>query len=274
MPAMFDHSPRDPASLPLPQSGPYAEAMRACGASVHYADLGCGWAQVVQRGRLRLVTRGPVWQPDVPPDDRRRALRRLARWPGLTVATPEQDLRGAGLIPLVTPLHVAIWDLSGDLRAGLDRKWRNHLSSAERAGVAPLRDDGRAILPLIAAEARQRRARRYVAHPQHFTNALPADALRVWSWWHEGELGAAMMFVRHGTTASYHLSWAGPEARARSVHAVMLWQAACALRDERVRWLDLGSVNDEQAPGLARFKLGTGAELRRLGHTVLVLPGS
>jgi hypothetical protein len=53
----------------------------------------------------------------------------------------------------------------------------------------------------------------------------------------------------------------------------MLYRAACALREEGVRWLDLGSVNTEDAPGLARFKLGTGAALRRLGHTLLVLPG-
>jgi hypothetical protein len=41
---------------------------------------------------------------------------------------------------------------------------------------------------------------------------------------------------------------------------------------EGVRWLDLGSVDTEKAPGLARFKLGTGAELKRLGATMLVLP--
>ena len=44
------------------------------------------------------------------------------------------------------------------------------------------------------------------------------------------------------------------------------------LRAEGVRWLDLGSVDTEAAPGLARFKLGTGAALKRLGATCLVLP--
>ena len=52
----------------------------------------------------------------------------------------------------------------------------------------------------------------------------------------------------------------------------MLARAAEALRAEGVAWLDLGSVDTEAAPGLARFKLGTGAELRRLGATCLVLP--
>ena len=50
-------------------------------------------------------------------------------------------------------------------------------------------------------------------------------------------------------------------------------QAALALRDDGVRWLDLGTVDTDVAPGLAHFKLGTGAELRQLGATVWVLPG-
>jgi hypothetical protein len=52
----------------------------------------------------------------------------------------------------------------------------------------------------------------------------------------------------------------------------MLARAAEALAAEGLRWLDLGTVDTEAAPGLARFKLGTGARLRRLGATCLVLP--
>jgi lipid II:glycine glycyltransferase (peptidoglycan interpeptide bridge formation enzyme) len=83
---------------------------------------------------------------------------------------------------------------------------------------------------------------------------------------------AAMCFVVHGASASYHLGWGSDAAKAAGVHGVMLVQAAEALRTEGVRWLDLGSVDTEAAPGLARFKLGTGATLRRLGATCLVLP--
>jgi Acetyltransferase (GNAT) domain len=270
---MFDGAALIPDLLPLPQSAPYAVASRACGASVFTADLGCGSAQVVERGRMRLISRGPVWEDGFSQRDQRRALRRFARWPGLTFATPETDLRGLGLIPLVTPMHHAIWDLSGDPRARMGRKWRGHLNAAERAGVAA-KPAGRAVLAdLIGREVVQRRARRYVGHPQDFHLALPGADLRLWEWRHQGALAAAMAFVVHGGTASYHMAWADAPARKAGVHTAMLWQAACALRAEGIRWLDLGSVNDEDAPGLATFKLGTGARLHRLGHTVLVLPG-
>ena len=268
---MFDSAPLDVTFLPLAQSPAYGLAAAACGAQVFRADLGHGHAQVVQRGRVRLISRGPLWQGGTAAE-RCAALRRFARWPGVTVVTPEDPLQGFGLIPLVTPLHHAVWDLAGDLQAGLARNWRNHLGVAERGGVRVTRGDGAVLEALIAAEAVQRGQRRYQALPPGFTRALPPDALRLWQWRQAGALQAAMAFVVHGSTASYHLAWASDAARAAGAHRVMLMQAAQSLRAEGVRWLDLGSVNTEQALGLAQFKLGTGAALRRLGSTLLVLP--
>ncbi len=258
--------------LPFQQSAVYALAAQACGARVREIDPGCGPALVVQRGPMRLVSRGPVWGPGIPEAERRAALRRLARWPGLTIVTPEEPVSGLGLIPLVTPMHHAVWDISADLRAGMAGKWRNRLVAAEAAGVRVQRGSEGALDRLIAEEARQRRARRYRALSEGFTRAVPHEALRVWEWRQHGQIGAAMAFVAHDTTATYHLGWASDAARGVGVHGVMLTRAAEALAAEGVRWLDLGSIDTEAAAGLARFKLGTGAKLRRLGPTLLVLP--
>lgn len=267
---MFDATICDQSYQSFPQSEAYAAAALACGATVFRADLGLGQALVVQRGRMRLISGGPVWHGGTSAD-RRAALRRFARWPGVTVATPEAGMAGFGVIPLVTPMHHAIWDLEGDLRSGMAGKWRNRLVAAERAGLRVAR--GGALQDLVQAEAGQRQARGYQALSAGFTLALPQAALRLWQWRDGGRFGAGMAFVCHGATASYHLGWASEAARARGVHGVMLARAAEALQAEGVRWLDLGSVNTEAAPGLARFKLGTGAALRRWGATVLVVPG-
>lgn len=250
---------------PFQQSAIYAEAAAASGAGVRWLELGTGRALAVEWGRLRLVSRVVLRGSAA---EQRRALRRLARWGGVTVATPEAAVAGLGLIPLVTPMHLAVWRLTPDLRAGMAGKWRNRLVAAE-ASVQVRRGDAGTLDRLIAAEGRQRRARGYRALPEGFSRALDPGALRLLEW---GQGGAAMCFVRHGQTASYHLGWASDAARAAGVHGVMLTRAAEMLRDEGVRWLDLGPVDTEAAPGLARFKLGTGAELRRLGATMLVLP--
>ena len=260
-------------------------------------------AQVVTRRGLCLISRGPVWLEPLEAGARRRVVRRLAWVGAVTLATPDEALAGFGLVPLVTARHHAIWDLApapAVLRAGLDRKWRGHLNAAERAGFDSGRDRpgvrfgrdrpgirfgcdrpgvrfGRdrpgALEALIAAEAAQRTERGYRSLPPAFTRALPAGDLRLWDWREAGAVRAAMVFVRQGASACYHLGWADAAARSGAIHQAMLWQAAMALRAEGVRWLDLGDVNTTDAPGLARFKLGTGAALRALGATCWVLPG-
>lgn len=247
--------------LPLQQSAVYAAAVAGCGARVRWLE---GGVLAVERGRVRLISR--VAGLD------RAGLRRLARWPGVTLATPEAGIAGFGLVPLVTPMHHAIWALGPDLRAGMARNWRGHLRQAERARVRVRRGDAGMMEALVAAEAAQRAARRYRALPERFTRAIAAGALRLWEWRQGGTLQAAMCFVVHGSSATYHLGWGSEAARAAGVHQVMLVRAAEALWSERVRWLDLGSVDGERAPGLARFKLGTGAALKQLGSTMLVLP--
>lgn len=247
--------------LPLQQSAVYAAAVAGCGARVRWLE---GGVLAVERGRVRLVSR--VSGLD------RAGLRRLALWPGVTVVTPEEGVAGFGLVPLVTPLHHAVWALGPELRAGMARNWRGHLARAERAGLRVRRGDAGTLEALIAAEAVQRAERRYQALPEGFTRALPEGALRLWDWRQAGAIQAAMCFVVHGFSASYHLAWGSEVARAAGVHQVMLARAAEELWAEGVRWLDLGSVDTDRAPGLARFKLGTGAGLRRLGATCLVLP--
>jgi hypothetical protein len=258
--------------LPLQQSEVYAVALRACGARVRWLESGGTPVLAVERGGLRLISRGPVPEVADDPVEPRRRLRRLARWAGITVMTPESGVRGPGLIPLVTPVHHAILPLNGDLAAGMAATWRSHLRARQAVGRQVRPGSLATLEALIAAEGRQRRARRYHALPESFTRALPLDALRLWEWQRGGVPEAAMAFVRHGATATYHLAWGSDAARAAGVHPVMLTRAAEALVAEGVRWLDLGSVDSEAAPGLARFKLGTGARLHRLGATMLVLP--
>jgi hypothetical protein len=257
---MFDQG--DPAAfLPFQQSAVYAAAVAACGARVRWLE---GGVLAVERGAVRLLSR--------PTGLDRSALRRLARWPGVTVATPEEGVAGFGLVPLITPLHHAVWALGSTLREGMARNWRGHLHKAERSGLHIRRGDLTTLDDLIRVEAVQRAQRRYQALPEAFSRALPHGALRLWEWRQAGAVQAAMCFVVHGGSASYHLSWASEAARAAGVHGLMLFHAAEALRAEGLAWLDLGSVDSEKAPGLARFKLGTGAALRRLGATCLVLP--
>ena len=80
-----------------------------------------------------------------------------------------------------------------------------------------------------------------------------------------------MLFLKHGTGATYHVGWTSDAGRKASAHNLILATAATRLAETGVTRLDLGTIDTENAPGLARFKLGSGAKPARTGGTWLGL---
>ncbi|MPQ95464.1 GNAT family N-acetyltransferase [Thioclava sp. JE_KL1] len=234
-------------------------------------------AQMIGRGGLWLLSRGPVFAPGLDHSLRVAVLRRIARRWGIVLATPDASLAGIGLVPLITPRHHALWSLQPEtkaLRAGLAGKWRNRLAAAERARLQVRIEPE--IDWLLAADAAQQRARGYRALPPGFTRAWadhnPADFLALLVEDTNRQRLAGGIFLLHGEGASYHIGWTGPQGRMSGAHNLMLWHAALRLKARGIRQLDLGAVDSEDGAGRMRFKLGTGAQPHSLGATLWVLP--
>lgn len=270
--------------MPLQQSLAYGAVLARLGATVERVEIAAssgalGRAQVIGRRvgplRLRLMSRGPVWAEAPAEPEQDAALRVLGRRFRPLVATPARA--GPGL-PLVTCRAQALLDLSaepGMLRARLAQKWRNRLVRAEAAGLdlRLSRPEPSTVAWLLAADAAQQRVRGYRAMPARFTDAWlardPRAALLAVARL-GGERVAAMLFLLHRPWATYHLGWSGAAGRQANAHPLLLWRAMLHLRDAGFSTLDLGEVNTEDAPGLARFKIGTGARVMPLGPTVLL----
>ncbi|MCA8881896.1 MAG: GNAT family N-acetyltransferase [Rhodobacteraceae bacterium] len=289
------------ALVPMQQHPHYAAACRALGTGVLSLALVDGGskratAQILIRrwplfGRFSLLSRGPVWDPELDPFARRKALTDLVdalhkRFTGVMV-TPElcdgaDPLADAGLLEMVSPYHLAEIDLTvpeAARRAALDPKWRNRLNRAEALNldtrVEPLPDDESHWL--LHAEAAQARCRRYGRLPPRFSTAWAranSGAAKVFALYCNGKPAAGALILLHPPTASYHVGWTGPQGRAVSAHNLLLWQAGCWLAERGYRTLDLGNLDTESTPGLARFKLAAGGQPVRLGSTWMQAPGS
>jgi Acetyltransferase (GNAT) domain len=278
-----------PSGSPLQQSWTYGQAVALLGARVRRFEIVAGgqsgFAQVVTRrvGPLDLTVlhRGPVWEGAVAPDLARAALRGLAkRTRGVFIVTPPESFGGWGVVPLNAPRTEAVIDLSPDLRslrAGLHGKWRNRLVRAEaaRLSVSTCQPGFHDLRPLIAHEADQRRTRRYSGLPPAFlrawTEAAPDQVLLVQATDRMGPV-AAMLFLTHGRAATYQLGWTSDRGRRAHAHNALLWSGMTQLHARGITSLNLGEIDTDRNPGLARFKLGTGAVARALGPTCLVLP--
>ncbi|MGH1452989.1 MAG: GNAT family N-acetyltransferase [Paracoccaceae bacterium] len=186
-----------------------------------------------------------------------------------TSADMDSALKSSGAIPVMTPQCRAQLDLSASepaRRAALHQKWRNRLKMAETSGAklhhCPLPDTPDHWL--LRAETAQRKQQKYRALPAAF--ALNWPETRLFTLRKRQTDLAAMLFLIHGAGATYHIGWTSDQGRAMNAHSLILWQAANWLAARGCTELDLGPLDTINTPGLARFKLGTGARPTATGH--------
>ena len=245
----------------LQQSPNFARALTAYGAPVASSHPVILHRKFGPLGRVAFASRAA---PDAVADTPVRILNGETPCP--------RAYRRAGFRQIITASHIAEWDLTQpDLRRTLHGKWRNQLRKGERNGLrireAPW--EGRAHPMFQSAEALAHK-RRYRNYPPLLLSAYaqmnPSDTV-IFEAYDRGTLVAACLTLRHGKTATYQTAWANATGRALQAPRVVLFAAAQQMSTLGHDTLDLGVVETDHAPGLARFKLGTGADVRPLGGT-------
>lgn len=241
--------------------------------------------------RIAKLTRGPIFLTDVSGVERAAIFRLIKqRYPvaklNLFFMTPELAagaesdalLRGIGMRPMVTGYSTVWLDLRPDLetlRASLHMKWRNQLKLAEAEPIRVRSGFGGAPMEWLLTRHDQHRKRRSFRAPAGAFVAAIADsgrdkrATQVFTAYVGSEPIAAILTIRHGTSATYYVGWTGVEGREKQAHNLLLWRAITKLKGMGVEWLDLGGVDGLHMPGVSRFKLGVGGELVTLAGTYL-----
>ena len=273
----------------LLQSYPYAQAacvfhrQRARWGLIKIDGQPAGLVQIFEVGFMGLhaviLDRGPLWLPGFGEPSHLLAFfvefdkefpRRFARRRRII---PEIDAGQALLVPFRPVASVksyqTIWiDLAKPediLRAHLDRRWRNHLSKAERSGLRIEWDGkGAAFLWLLKHHDAHRTMNNFRAASPKFIRLMarffaPRGDMLVGQVFSGDQPIAGVLFFRHGTSATYQVGWSGEEGRKVNAHHLLLWQGALALKASGVQDLDLGGINDI-AEGVRTFKEGMGGE--------------
>jgi lipid II:glycine glycyltransferase (peptidoglycan interpeptide bridge formation enzyme) len=262
--------------LPLQQHPLYAQALRRVGAQMSVVNLpGAAPVQVISRFGIRFVARGPVWHGAADINQLRAANLRLINSNG----GDTQTLRKAGYRQIMTEATVAELVLSTDpdaLCAQMNGKWRNiwRRSQDQPINVKQAQFSLASHQWLLDADLAQQREKHFRALPHSiikaYANIAPDDVI-VWTASRGNTPVAGMLFLRHGDCATYHLGWANNLGRQFKTHHRLLIDAATSLGRSGVRKLDLGAIDTHNAPGMARFKLGSGAKPRILGGSWLKL---
>lgn len=264
---MFDAAPTFDA-IPLQQSSAFEAALRHVGQNPQRLDDG---TLALQRRfgpmSVNMLTRGRC---ETVPTDLRGAI----------ILAPDHPVRFLCALPLVTPATVAELDLTPDiqtLQENLKGKWRNRFRHAQSHKLRITRQN----MPthqdhwLLQAEQVQQTQHKYRHWPAALTTAFAKENkgdAKLFTAHYGTDIVAGMLILRHGNIATYHIGHTSTAGRILSAQTLLLWSAIFWARSKGLLRLDLGVIDTETSPGLARFKLGTGAQTRQLGGTWLWHP--
>lgn len=273
----------------MQQHWTYGASMRAPGMQVHRAEVTVdgrtvALAQFVCRryGRVlgvALCTRGPLWLAALPDESKAAIQRKLRRTlplrrPRIILLSPDlvepSHPSMATLTRVLTGYSTVIVDLSQtmqQLRAGLHPYWRNRLASAEKSAlrIATVGQSPQEYRWVLDEERRQRERKHFYSLPlgfvDNYIDAGGAGSALILKAEYQSRPVAAMLFLIHGSSATYHLGWSHPQGRALNAHNLLLWNAFELLKQRGIAKLDLGGVNTHDLPGISRFKINTGGKV-------------
>ncbi len=248
----------------LQQSHHFTNTLQIAGVKSFYDEI----------TQVNFVERGPVTYIARSTDmDQLPALRRINPR-SICVLNPDSPspdaLRRAGFRQLMTAASVAEIDLTQPVQT--HPKWRAALRKSQPATVQHRAFDATNDGWLLKADRVQQRQKRYRAMPHAIAQLWPKHDTHLLTATQDNTTVAAMLFLIHGSSATYHIGWSDKAGRQACAHHLLLATAIRQLRTRGVERLDLGSVDTENSAGLARFKIRAGASVRPLGGTWAALP--
>jgi len=275
----------------MQQDWAYGASLQTLGVPCHRAKLTrdgqtLALAQFVCRrvgfiAGFALCTRGPIWVQALSPADQVRAYALLKRSlpmarPRFALFSPDvTDACDPGLKQCIrvmtghTTVQIDLTQPPEQLRGAMEGRWRNRLVAAERAGLDIVRAGANPAQYrwLLQEELAQRASKSFYGLPTEFVEQYiqarphPAKTVLILRADQQRERIAAMLFLIHGSAATYHVGWSNEAGRATNAHNLLLWRACEELRSRGIRTLDLGGINTRSLAGISRFKIGLGGRV-------------
>lgn len=261
----------------------------------------------VVKGGIAYVFWGPLWKPlNAEPDVEvfRQAIRALvneyvgrrgmvlrlnprlleAEDQALLEVLSQEGFSGLGGGAKRQSLIIDLSPSLDELRAGLDKKWRNSLSKSERSELTIVSGVSLALFDEFAGVYSQMLERKQFAPTadiqkhRRLQQVLPEPLkMGVVVARHAGETCAGAIFSAVGDTGIYVFGATNETGMRTSASHLVQWEVLRLLKDSGIRYYDLNGINPESNPGTSHFKKGlagkNGREVTFTGQSQ-VLQGS
>ncbi len=166
----------------------------------------------------------------------------------------------------VTTYRTLRLDLSpslDDLRKNLLQKWRNHLNKAEKSGLTVIEGTENKFYGTFLDLMTQMRERKkfnpgvdYQQFRAIYENLPEHLKMRATVCESQGEPVSIVICSAMGDTGIYILGATGDKGKGLNGAYSLHWQMIKWLKQQGVRWYDLGGIDPEKNPSVYEFKLG------------------
>jgi lipid II:glycine glycyltransferase (peptidoglycan interpeptide bridge formation enzyme) len=160
-----------------------------------------------------------------------------------------------------------------ELRRGLDKKWRNQLSSAEKKGLKVVAGNGndryRAFCQMYE-QMRRRKTFETTVDVDEFgkiqQNLAESHRMRVLICEDGGVPVAGLVASAMGDSAIYLLGATSDDGLNSRGAYLLQWTLIEWLKENGFKWYDLGGIDPERNPGVYHFKRGlSGTDVTQIG---------
>ena len=160
-----------------------------------------------------------------------------------------------------------------EVRKGLHQRWRNYLKNAEKSNYTIREGANVALYDQFLALYREMMARKRfettvdVEEFRRLQQALPDHLkMRIFICEQDGLALNALVISAVGDSAIYLLAATGERGLKERGAYLLQWRAIQWLKEQGVRWYDVGGINPDRNPGVYQFKTGLGGhEVRQAG---------
>jgi len=163
-----------------------------------------------------------------------------------------------------------------ELRKRLDKKWRNQLSRAEKNNLMVVAGSGGEqfrTFRLMYEQMRRRKAFETTVDVEEFErlqeDLIPPHRMRILICENQGVPVAGLVASAMGDSAIYLLGATSDEGLESKGSYLLQWTLIQWLKQEGIRWYDLGGIDPEVNPGGYHFKRGfSGADVIQMSPMV------
>ena len=163
-----------------------------------------------------------------------------------------------------------------ELRKKLDAKWRNHLKRSEKNGLNVITGTGNneyQVFRQIYNQMRKRKTFETTVDVEEFgriqENLPESQRLRILICQDKGTPVAGLATSAMGNSAIYLLGATNDEGLKSQGAYLLQWTMIKWLKENGIRWYDLGGIDPERNPGVYSFKRGfSGADLMQINPLV------